>query len=87
MDINLKLLATFLSVAQNASFRKAAEQMNRSLTAVSMQIKQLDEQVGVPLLQRTTRKVELTREGEQLLITARKALAARSWLDPDPAGR
>lgn len=75
MNINPKLLATFLSVAKNASFRKAAEQTNRSLPAVSMQIKRLEEQVGVPLLQRTTRKMELTREGEQLLISARKALA------------
>lgn len=73
MNINPKLLATFLSVAKNASFRKAAEQTNRSLPAVSMQIKRLEEQVGVPLLQRTTRKMELTREGEQLLISARKA--------------
>lgn len=75
MNVNLKLLATFLSVAKNGSFRKAAEQTNRSLPAVSMQIKQLEEQVGVALLQRTTRKVELTREGEQLMISARKALA------------
>ena len=75
MNINFKLLGVFLSVAENASFRKAADQTHRSMPAVSMQIKQLEEQVGVALLQRTTRKVSLTDEGEKLLISARKALA------------
>jgi DNA-binding transcriptional LysR family regulator len=75
MNINFKLIGTFLSVAQNESFRKAAEETNRSLPAVSMQVKQLEEQLGVALFQRTTRKVALTQEGEQLLISARKALA------------
>lgn len=75
ININFKLLGVFLSVAENASFRKAADQTNRSMPAVSMQIKQLEEQVGVALFQRTTRKVSLTSEGEKLLISARKALA------------
>lgn len=75
MNINFKLLGVFLSVAENASFRKAADQTNRSMPAVSMQIKQLEAQVGVVLFQRTTRKVSLTDEGEKLLISARKALA------------
>jgi DNA-binding transcriptional LysR family regulator len=75
MKINLKLLGTFLAVADNASFRKAAEQTHLSLPAVSMQIKQLEERLGIALFQRTTRRVELTREGEQLMISARKAMA------------
>ena len=75
MKINFKLLTTFLAVADNASFRKAADQTHLSLPAVSMQIKQLEEQLGVALFQRTTRRVELTREGEQLMISTRKAMA------------
>lgn len=75
MKINFKVLATFLAVADNASFRKAAEQTHLSLPAVSMQIKQLEERLGVALFQRTTRKVELTPEGEQLMISTRKAMA------------
>lgn len=75
MKINFKLLGTFLAVADNASFRKAAEQSHLSLPAVSMQVKQLEEQLGVALFQRTTRKVELTVEGEKLMISARKAMA------------
>jgi len=75
MNINFKLLGAFLSVAENSSFRLAAEQTNRSLPAVSMQIKQLEQQLGVALFQRTTRKVHLTEAGEKLLISVRKALA------------
>ncbi|MBP6020716.1 MAG: LysR family transcriptional regulator [Burkholderiaceae bacterium] len=75
MNINLKLLHSFLLVAEHSSFRSAAEQANRSLPAISMQIKQLEEQLGVTLFHRTTRRVELTTEGEHLLISARRALA------------
>src|SRR6478609_1560130 len=75
MKVNLKLLGTFLAVADNGSFRKAAEQSHLSLPAVSMQVKQLEERLGVALFQRTTRRVELTREGEQLMISARRAMA------------
>ena len=75
MKINFKLLGTFLAVAEHSSFRKAAEQTHLSLPAVSMQIKQLEEQLGLALFQRTTRKVDLTHAGEQLMISARKAMA------------
>lgn len=72
---NFKLLSAFVSVAEHGSFRKAAEQSFVSLPAISMQVKQLESQLGVALFHRTTRRVELTPEGEELLISARKALA------------
>ena len=72
--VNLKLLQTFLLVAENSSFRQAADLVSRSQSAVSTQIKQLEEQVGVALFHRTTRKVRLTAEGKQLLDNARKAV-------------
>ncbi|MDY7546119.1 LysR substrate-binding domain-containing protein [Glaciimonas sp. CA11.2] len=75
MNINLKLLHSFLLVADHSSFREAAERANRSLPAISMQIKQLESQLGVVLFHRTTRRVELTREGEHLVISVRKSLA------------
>ena len=65
----------FLLVAENNSFRRAAENAHRSEAAVSMQIKHLEEQLGIALFHRTTRRVELTKDGEQLLVSARKALA------------
>ncbi|WP_336968710.1 LysR family transcriptional regulator [Sphingobium aromaticiconvertens] len=74
MNINLKLLHSFLLVADHCSFRRAAEESNRSQSAVSMQVRQLELQLGVALFHRTTRTVQLTREGEILRDTARKAV-------------
>src|SRR6267142_949998 len=73
-DVNFKLLHIFIAIADNKSFRQASEKLNRSQSAVSMQIKQLEEQVGVALFHRTTRRVELTAEGVKLLTFARRAL-------------
>jgi DNA-binding transcriptional LysR family regulator len=73
--VNLKLMHTFLLVAEHSSFCRAAEVSNRSQSAVSMQIRQLELQLGVSLFHRTTRRVQLTREGELLLVCARKAVA------------
>ena len=75
MKVNFKVLSTFLAVAEHTSFRKAAEQLHLSLPAVSMQVKQLEDRLGVALFQRTTRRVELTAEGEALMISTRKAMA------------
>ena len=76
-QINFKLLHMFIAVAENKNFRQASEQLNRSQSAVSMQIKLLEDQVGAALFHRTTRRVELTGEGMQLLAHARRAL--REW--------
>ena len=75
MNVNLKLMHTFLLVAEHSSFCRAAEVSNRSQSAVSMQIRQLELQLGVSLFHRTTRRVQLTREGELLLVCARKAVS------------
>jgi DNA-binding transcriptional LysR family regulator len=75
MNVNLKLMHTFLLVAEHSSFCRAAEVSNRSQSAVSMQIRQLELQLGVSLFHRTTRRVQLTREGELLLVCARRAVA------------
>lgn len=73
-QINPKLLQMFVAVAENKSFRQAAELLNRSQSAVSMQIKQLEDQIGVVLFHRTTRRVEPTAAGKELLTYARRAL-------------
>ena len=73
--VNLKLLHMFVVVAETGSFRRAAEIMGRSQSAVSVQVKQAEEQLGIQLFHRTTRKVELTPEGETLLAYARRAMA------------
>jgi DNA-binding transcriptional LysR family regulator len=73
-NINLKLLQGFVLVAEQYSFRRAAAITGHSQSAVSAQIKRLEEQLGVVLFRRTTRRVELTGEGEQLLSHIRRAL-------------
>lgn len=73
-NVNFKLLQTFLLVADQNSFRIAAEKSFRSPSAVSAQIRQLESQLGVALFHRTTRNVRLTTEGEQLLECAQRAL-------------
>ena len=75
MNVNIKLLSVFVLVAEHSSFRKAAEELGRSQSAVSTQIRQLEEQLGVTLFHRTTRRVTPSSEGEQLLTYVRKALA------------
>jgi len=72
--INLKLLQTFMLVAESRSFRETADRVNRSQSAISTQIKQLEEQLGIPLFNRTTRSVRLTPEGAELLTHARRAV-------------
>src|SRR6201987_1473383 len=65
-----QLLRTFVAVSECGGFTRAAEQLNMSQSAVSVHIRRLEEQVGVPLLQRTTRRVALTAEGETLVRDA-----------------
>lgn len=73
---NLKALQIFVVVAESCSFRRAAEVLHRSQSAVSTQIKLLEEQIGVTLFHRTTRRVQLTAEGQQLLGHAQRAVAS-----------
>lgn len=73
-NVNMKLLQTFLVVAEQGSFRLAAEILHRSHSAVSAQIMQLEGQLDVALFERTTRSVKLTEEGAHLADSARKAL-------------
>ena len=56
----------FLAVTQNASFHKAAQELFVSQPAISKQIKHLEDELGYPLLIRTTRTVSLTPEGKVL---------------------
>ncbi len=73
-NVNLKLLHTFLLAAEQESFRKAADESNRSPSAVSMQIRGLEEQIGVQLFRRTPQKVILTPEGRVLFDQVRRAV-------------
>ena len=67
MSINLKLLHTFARVAQLRSFSRAARELGRTPSAISMQISELEAQIGLKLLERTTRNVTPTPDGAILL--------------------
>ncbi len=71
MNITIRQLQIFEAVAQKLSYTKAAEILFLSQPAVSMQIKQLESEVGMPLFERMGKKLFLTEAGDELLIYAR----------------
>ena len=74
-NITFRQLRVFNAVARHLSFAKAAETLHVSAPAITMQIKDLEAEVGMPLFERQGRKVSLTTSGEYLLVYARKMLA------------
>jgi DNA-binding transcriptional LysR family regulator len=75
-DFELRQLRTFAAVAQRHSFTRAADDLHIAQQAVSQQIKALERSLGVTLLRRTPRRVELTAEGQVFLADCRRVLAA-----------
>ncbi|WP_323992332.1 LysR substrate-binding domain-containing protein [Nguyenibacter sp. L1] len=70
-----QLLATLVAIAETGSFSAAADRVGRTLSAVSMQVRKLEEMVGQPpLFQKTGRRMILTERGEILLSYARRIL-------------
>jgi len=75
MDIDLNLLKVFAAVAQLHNFRAAADRLDVSRSAVSQSIRRLEDNLGVSLVQRSTRNVRLTDAGEQLYQQTSAALS------------
>lgn len=75
-NATLRQLRIFASVARHLSFVRAAEELKLTAPAVSMQIKELETEVGLPLFDRTSRQVSLTMVGEYMLAHTRRVLAA-----------
>ncbi|AYO53087.1 DNA-binding transcriptional regulator HcaR [Acinetobacter wuhouensis] len=73
--MELRHLRYFITVAEELNFSKAALKLYTAQPSLSQQIKDLEEDVGVRLLNRTKRKVELTEEGAVFLEQARLTLA------------
>jgi DNA-binding transcriptional LysR family regulator len=71
VHIELRHLRYFVAVAEELNFSRAAERLHIAQPALSTQIRSLEKQVGCELFTRTTRKVELTANGEMLLADAR----------------
>jgi DNA-binding transcriptional LysR family regulator len=74
MDFDPTLLRAFVAVKETGSFTRAARRLNLTQSAVSHQIRRLEEQVGRSLLYRTTRSVTLTQDGMDFLRHAEQIL-------------
>ncbi|CAD6549124.1 HTH-type transcriptional regulator GltC [Paraburkholderia hiiakae] len=74
--MDLTLLRAFVTVAREGNLTRAATHLHLTQPAVSLQIKHLQEQLGVSLFTRTSHGLTLTRDGQALLPHAERALAA-----------
>ncbi|MFQ2082084.1 LysR family transcriptional regulator [Aeromonas veronii] len=93
-NVDLELMGLFATVVEQGSFTRAAELLGMPKSSVSQKISRLESQLGVRLLQRTTRRLSLTPQGELyvehcqgLLALARSANLAMARLRSAPAGR
>lgn len=74
MEVQLAQLRALQAVVRHASFSRAADELHLTQPAVSMQIRQLEGTVGLPLLERVGKRAFLTQAGEVLLAHATRAL-------------
>lgn len=76
MDVELRHLRSFVAVAEERNFTRAAERVHIAQPALSAHIRQLEQRIGCRLVERTTRRVSLTPAGEALFAAAPGALAS-----------
>lgn len=74
-NLDIATLRTFITVVEMAGVTRAANKLHLTQSAASMQLKRLEEMVGLTLLTRDSRGMCVTTEGEQLLVAARKLVA------------
>lgn len=74
-DVDTALLRTFVTLAETGSFSRTGELVGRSQSAISAQIRKLEDTFDRSLVARDTRNVALTAEGERLLVHARAMVA------------
>ncbi len=93
-NVELELMGLFATVVEQGSFTGAAEVLGMPKSSVSQKISRLESRLGVRLLQRTTRRLSLTPQGEvyvahcqELLALARNANLAMARLRAAPGGR
>lgn len=73
-NLDLDLVRAFVMVSESRSFTRAGERLGRSQSAVSLQVRRLEDLIGEPLFQRDARRVSLTDKGEVFLAQARRLL-------------
>ena len=90
--IDVDQLRTFIAIVETGSFTKAAEVVHKTQSAVSMQMKRLEERLGKPIFARDGRASKLTEDGDRLLDYARRIIklnveALAAFDDTELAGR
>lgn len=91
MDIDIKLLKTFLAVAEKNNLTKAAMTIGRTQSAISQQISKLETLLGSPLFIRHNKNISLTLQGEKFIHYAKKMVTLHNEMvdhfkDPDLMG-
>jgi LysR family transcriptional regulator, low CO2-responsive transcriptional regulator len=74
-NLSMRQLRVFLSAAKHGSFSKAATELSLTAPAVSMQMKELESELGMALFARVGRRVELTSAGEYFLVYVKRIAA------------
>ncbi|WP_423197064.1 MULTISPECIES: LysR substrate-binding domain-containing protein [unclassified Cupriavidus] len=94
MKLTLEELAAFVTVVDRGSITAAADTLDQTVSGISRALSRLEEKLATTLLRRTTRRLELTEEGEAMLAHARQILAATELAEEQmalrrqrPAGR
>ncbi len=90
--LELDLLKTLVAIADTGNFSAAAEAVFRTPSAVSMQVKRIEETLGRPIFTRDSRSVEVTADGEVLIEHGRRLLALNRkmvahFIKPEVTGR
>lgn len=85
--MEIRQLRYFIAVADTLNFSRAAESVYLSQSALSRQISELEKEVGVPLLRRTTRQVELTEAGKALQQHAKELISRWEKMIPEVRNR
>lgn len=80
-NTTFRQLRVFTEVARHLSFARAAESLHLTPPAVTMQVKDLEAQIGLPLFERQGRQVSLTTAGEYFVVYARRLLATLKEAD------
>lgn len=91
MELQIDLLKTFLAIIDTGGFTKASQIVHRTQSAISLQIKRLEETLGHSLFERSGRSFRLTIEGETLVPYARRMIklheeAIAAMVNPDIDG-
>src|ERR1700756_4300478 len=90
--LDVDQLRTFIAIVETGSFPRAAETVHKTQSAVSMQMKRLEERLARPIFTRDGRSSKLTDDGERLLDFAPRIVklnleAGAAFFDPELSGR